>query len=99
MEAAGQIVCPLGLPETKNIWPLELPLIPHQQHAEKEEKVGAVGRLEVQIQLRIHQLYQMVKRQQLRTHSGLIPKEVVFLYRHIRNFSLKELGFNAPFGP
>lgn len=62
MEATGQIVRPQGFPQTQHVRPLEFPLVPDQQHAEEEEEVGAFGRLQVKVELRVHELHEMVER-------------------------------------
>lgn len=51
MEAAGEIICPECLPETKDISPFKLALVPDQQHAEEEKEVGAISGLQMQIEL------------------------------------------------
>lgn len=80
MEAAGEIVCPKGFPETEDVRPFKFALVPNDQHTEEEEKVGAVGGLEVQVELRIHELDKMVDGEELGAHAGLVTEKVVFLY-------------------
>lgn len=47
VEAAGEVVGPEGFPEAQDVGPFELALVPDEEHAEEEEKVGRVGGLEV----------------------------------------------------
>ena len=43
VEIAREMVCPQRLPESEDITPVKLTLIPYQKHAEEKEKVRAVG--------------------------------------------------------
>ena len=61
MEAAAQVICPEDFPEMKDVRPLEFALVPDQEHAEEEEKVGAVCFLEVLIQLGVHKVNKIVE--------------------------------------
>lgn len=70
---------PETLPQGKHIIPRELSLVPDKQHAEEKEKVRTVSALEVQVQLRIHQLYEVVECKQLKSHARLIAKKVALL--------------------
>lgn len=79
MEAAGEIICPEGLPETEDVCPFEFALVPYDQHAEEEEKVGAVGGLKMKVELWIHELDEVVDGEELGAHAGLVAEEVVFL--------------------
>lgn len=79
MEAAGEVVCPQGFPETEDVCPFELALVPDEKHAEEEEKVGAVGGLQVQVELGVHELDEVVNREELGAHAGLVAEEVLFL--------------------
>lgn len=79
MEAAGEIICPKGFPETEDVCPFEFALVPYDQHAEEEEKVCAVGRLEVQVELGVHELDEVVNGEELSAHAGLVAEEVLFL--------------------
>lgn len=79
METTGQIVGPQGFPQTEHVGPFKLPLVPDQQHAEKEEEVGAIGGLQVEVELGVHQLHEMVEREELGAHARLVAEEVLFL--------------------
>lgn len=83
MEVAAQIVGPKGFPQAESIRPLKLSLIPHQKHAKEEEKVGRICRLEMSIELRIHQLNKMIEGKELGPHARLITKEISFLARSV----------------
>lgn len=80
MEAAGEIICPERFPETENVRPFEFALVPDNQHAEEKEEVGAVGGLEVQVELGVHELNEVVDGEELGAHAGLVAEEVLFLY-------------------
>jgi hypothetical protein len=66
------IVCPQRLPQSKGVGPFELSLVPHKKHAEEEEKVGRVGGLQMEVELRVHELYKVVERRELLAHPGLV---------------------------
>ena len=76
VEVGAEVVRPQALPEPQRIGPLELALVPDEQHAEEEEEVGRVGGLEVHVELRVHELHQVVQGEQLRAHPGLVAQEV-----------------------
>lgn len=80
VEIAGQVVGPEGLPETKDVGPLEFTLVPNQEHPEKEEKIGAVCRLQVEVKLRVEQLQEMIQSEKLDAHARLVAEEVSLLY-------------------
>ena len=79
MEVAAQIIGPEGFPQSQDVAPWELALVPHYKHAEKEEEIGAVGGLQVQVQRRVHQSDEVIEGQELSAHAGLITEEVAFL--------------------
>ena len=62
MKLAAEVVCPQHLPETEHVRPVELTLEPHEQHAKEEEEIGRFGRLEMQVQLGVHELHEVVER-------------------------------------
>lgn len=76
VEVGAVVVGPQRLPQTQNVSPLELALVPDKQHAEEEEEVGRVGRLEVEVQLRVHELHEVVERHELLAHARLVAEEV-----------------------
>lgn len=61
VEAAGQIVRPQSFPKAKNIRPCKLALVPYKKHPEEEEKVRAIGRLEMEVKLGVHELNELIK--------------------------------------
>ena len=79
MEVATVIIRPQPLPQTEHVGPYELALVPDKQHAEEKEEIGGVGGLQVHIELRIHELQQVVESEQLCPHARLIAQEVAFL--------------------
>jgi len=90
VEVAAQEVRPQGFPEPKNISPLELALVPYQQHAKEEEEVSRVSGLEVEVERGIHQLDEMIKGEELSSHAGLVTEEVSFLVLSLVLNMLKE---------
>jgi len=80
VEIAAQIVRPQRFPQSENIGPLKFPLVPYEEHSEEEEEICRVGGLKVNIQLRVHKLDEMVKCEKLFAHTGLVAKEVSFLF-------------------
>lgn len=79
MELAAQVIGPQHLPQAEDIIPWEFPLIPDEEHAEEEEEVGGVCRLQMCVQLRVHELYKMIEGDKLRAHPGLVTEKVSFL--------------------
>ena len=79
METTTQIIRPQRLPQTQRIRPFELALVPDQQHAEEEEEIGRVGRLQVQIEFGVHKLYEVVESEKLGAHARLVAEEITFL--------------------
>lgn len=61
MELSTEEVRPEPFPESQHVHPVELSLVPYQDHSEKEEEVGAVGALEMIPQLRVHELNKLVQ--------------------------------------
>jgi len=43
VKVAAEIVGPETLPQSKNISPFKLALVPDKQHAEEEKEIGGVG--------------------------------------------------------
>lgn len=80
MEIAALVVGPKRFPQPQYISPLKLSLIPHQEHAEEEKEICRVGRLEMQVQLRIHELDKVVECCELLAHTRLVPQEVSLLF-------------------
>lgn len=80
MKVATQEVGPEGFPESEHIYPFEFALVPDEQHTEEEEKVGRVGTLEVEVEVRIHELDEVIECEELGTHAGLIAEKVTLLY-------------------
>lgn len=99
MKAARQIIGPQGLPQAENVRPRELTLVPDQQHPKKEEEIGAVGGLKMQIQLRVDKLDQMIQSHQLSAHAGLIPEEIPFLDESVRCVAGQKGNGVIPFAP
>lgn len=62
VEAAAEPVGPQRLPQTQHVDPFELALVPDEEHAKEEEEVGRVGGLEVEVEFRVHELDEVVKR-------------------------------------
>ncbi len=79
MKIAAQEVGPEGFPESEHIYPFEFTLVPDEQHTEEEEKVCRVGALEVEVEVRIHQLDKVIECEELGTHAGLIAQKVTLL--------------------
>ena len=71
-----EVVGPQQLPQPQDITPVELALVPDEQHAEEEEEVGRVGGLEVQVELWVEELDELVERGELGAHAGLVAHEV-----------------------
>ena len=63
----------------ESVSPFKFAFVPNKKHAKEEEKVGGVGRLEVQIEFGIHELNEVVEGKELGTHAGLVAEEVPFL--------------------
>lgn len=82
VEAAAEEVGPEALPQAQDVGPVELALVPDEQHAEEEEEVGAVGGLEVGVQPGVHELDEVVERAQLVPHPGLVAQEVALHAPH-----------------
>ena len=78
MEVAAEIIRPQDLPEPQYIGPFKFALVPNKKHAEKEEEVCGVSRLQMQIQGRIHKLYQVIEREELSAHPRLVAQEIAF---------------------
>lgn len=49
VEVAAEEIGPEGFPQAQGVDPFEFALVPDEEHAEKEEKVGGVGGLEVEV--------------------------------------------------
>jgi len=58
---------------------LKFALVPDEQHAEEEKKVGGVGGLEVEVEGGVHELDEVVEREKLGAHAGLVAEEVALL--------------------
>ena len=56
MELAAEEIRPEGLPKMQDVGPGELALVPDEQHAEEEEEIGGVSRLEVEVENGIQEL-------------------------------------------
>lgn len=80
MKIAAQEVGPEGFPESEHIDPFEFALVPDEQHSEKEEKVGRVGALEVEVEVWIHELDKVIECEELGTHAGLIAEKITLLH-------------------
>lgn len=76
MELRGEIVRPQALPQTENIRPFKLTLVPDEKHAEEEKEIGRVGGLEVQVEFRIEQLDKMVESSELSPHTSLVTYKI-----------------------
>lgn len=76
VELRTQVIRPQPLPQSQHVAPFELALVPDEQHAEEEEEIGRVGRLEVEVEGRVEELDELVQRGQLGAHTGLVAHEV-----------------------
>jgi hypothetical protein len=79
VEVAAIKVGPKSLPEPQDVIPLKLPFVPNQQHAEEEKEIGRIGILEMKIELRIHELHQLIEGEELFSHARLVAKEIPLL--------------------
>lgn len=79
MEVAAQMIRPEGFPQPQNVRPLELALVPDEEHAEEEEEVGGVCFLEVEVEGGVHELDEVVEGEELSAHAGLVAEEVALL--------------------
>jgi len=52
---------PQAFPKAEYIGPFEFTLVPDEQHAEEEEKVGRIGGLKMQVQRWVHKLNEVVE--------------------------------------
>jgi hypothetical protein len=80
VEVCGEIVGPEAFPETQDIGPLELALVPDEEHAEEEEEVCGVDGLEVEVKFWVEELDEVVEGGELEAHAALIAEEVTFLW-------------------
>ena len=79
VEVTAQVIGPEGFPESKHIHPFEFSLEPNEKHAEEEEKVRGICRLEVKVELGVHELHEVVECEELLAHTGLVSKEIPLL--------------------
>src|SRR5690349_14556447 len=82
MIVGAHVIGPEALPEPEHVEPLKLALVPDEEHAEEEEKVGTLGLLEMKVELRVEQLHQLIQRQQLLPHATLVAEKVALHPRH-----------------
>jgi hypothetical protein len=61
MEVTALVIGPENLPQTESIHPWELAFIPNKQHAEKEEEIGRIGFLKMDIEFRIKDLNKVIE--------------------------------------
>lgn len=69
MKVTAQPVGPETFPQSEDIGPFELALVPDKKHAKEEEKIGGVGGLKVQVEGWIHKLDEMIESEQLGAHA------------------------------
>jgi hypothetical protein len=79
VKAAAKPIRPERLPESQDVDPHKLSLVPHKQHTKEEEEVCAISSLEMEIELWIHQLNKLVECHELEPHSRLVSEKVPLL--------------------
>ena len=82
VKVRAEEVGPQTLPHAQDVFEGELALEPDEGHAEEEEEIRAVEFFEVLVECRVEELAEVVEREELQPHAGLVAKEVAFHPAH-----------------